>query len=381
MPPPVYSLTILKKIKETLNSVSFVLSPEAEHKSLFIYTPAQFLTFYFNINGRSYRRSYSISSCPLLNEELKTTVKLVKGGVVSRYMIHSLKEGDVLQARKPAGRFFKPPKDLKPRVYYFFAGGSGITPIFSIIKTVLLSDPHNKAILFYANTDEQSIIYKKELEAWQMRFSNFRIVHILSQAKENWCFIKGRLTKEHLTQYMALSEPEKCLFYLCGPVGFMNMVEGFLTEKSILKSQIYKESFVSAIAGAAAGAGAGQKAQPAARLSSPCEQTGGEIVVQAPGGEAGEAEPKNIRALINGALVDIPAQKEQSILEQLLAAGHSPPFSCMAGACMSCLAVLKKGRIRQLDRGILEDSQIKRSEILTCQARSESAVVEVDYDV
>ena len=148
--PATYPLIVKKKIRETGDSVSLILAAPSEYKKLFIYQPAQFLTMYFPIHKQTYRRSYSIASSPLTDTEIKTTIKRVKKGVVSNYIVDHLKEGVKLLSRRPAGKFFKPSPDLKPRHYYLFAGGSGITPIFSILKTVLSSDPKNKVTLFYA---------------------------------------------------------------------------------------------------------------------------------------------------------------------------------------------------------------------------------------
>ena len=393
---PVYPLKIKQKLQETNDSFSFVFEIPEEHKNLFIYTPAQFLTFDFQIKNKKLLRSYSLSSCPLLNEELKTTVKKVKGGVVSNYMVNHLKEGDSLLSRKPAGRFFKPPKDLKPKHYFLFAGGSGITPLFSIIKTVLLSDSKNKISLFYANRDTDSIIYYKELCDWLNRHKKqFNIVHILSRENTEWCDVFGRLEKKYLQKYFSdivISNPNN-LYYLCGPLGFMKTVQDFLNENKAQKTQIRKENFFSS----------SQKTQIEKKSKNPKISSNESLITQKENiipstvqdtnsvsqpavqlqgkeGKGEKAPPKIIKAFINEEEIIIQAEADIPILEQLLSEGHSPPFSCLSGSCMSCLAVLKKGRIRQEERGILEDENLKNYEILTCQAKPESYLVEIDYD-
>ena len=408
-----YPLKIKNKITEAKDSVSFVLeTTNKEHKPLFYHTPAQFLTFEFQIGGKTYLRSYSLSSCPLLNEDMKTTVKKVKGGVVSNYMTDHLKKGDIIWSRKPAGRFFKAPPDLKPKHYVLFAGGSGITPLFSIIKTVLLSDPKNKVDLLYANRDEQSIIYHKELKDLKAGNKNrFTIRHILSQPKQTWCDISGRLNKEHLQKHFTqISHPPDHLYYLCGPLDFMQMIESFLIQNKARSAQIRKESFLSAT----------QKKQISARretssytgvTKAPENQSSNELanqealnikpeekqqlkkdgknlsdnpekslVLTGQQGESQKEEPELIRAFINEQSVEVSAQPDIPILEQLLSAGHAPPFSCLSGSCMSCVAVLKKGRIFQEEKGILEEENIKNHEFLSCQAKPISRIVEVDYD-
>ena len=425
---PTYPLKIKQIIKEATDSVSFIFEVPTEHKALFYYRPAQFLTFEFVLQGQHFLRSYSISSCPLLQEPLKTTVKRVKGGVISNYMIDHLKVGDTLASRKPAGRFFKAPADLKPKCYFLFAGGSGITPLFSILKTALLSDPANKVTLFYANRDKPSVIYLKELNDWLSRYPKpFHIISILSQprdgedtkfpsslskvipsqAKGLTRYIKGRLQKSHLEEYFSSMTPldlqtKNHLYYLCGPAGFMDTVQSFLLEKQVEKKQIRKESFLPV---APVSRGLQRRNPPRGRILneapvsdrdaqpsleapplSPLTKWGlsgdsaGELCIKGQEGESKRATPEMIKALINEEKISIHSEINTPILEQLLSAGHSPPFSCLSGSCMSCLAVLKKGQIIQEERGILEDENIKNHEILTCQAKPVSRIVEVDYD-
>ena len=402
-----YPIKIKQRIQETKDSVSFVFEVSQEQKELFYYTPAQFLTFEFQIKQEKILRSYSLSSCPLLNEDLKTTVKRVTEGVISNYMIDHLKEGDTVLSRKPAGRFFKPPANLKPKHYFLFAGGSGITPLFSIIKTVLLSDSHNKVSLFYANRDESSIIYYKELQDWGSRYKErFNVIHILSQSRNPGYDIYGRLRENHLEKYFSNMEiiNSNYLYYLCGPLGFMRTVQVFLTHKQVRKTNIRKESFFST----SQIQSASQADQTAKKLTEdsskkrklefekpPSEgkdtskkkdcfadssKAQPEVLLLGKDGESEKADPQKIKAIINEEVIEVSAQADIPILEQLLSAGHSPPFSCLSGSCMSCLAVLKKGRIYQEERGVLEDENLENHEILTCQAKPESHLVEVDYD-
>lgn len=388
MAAPLYKITIKQIIKETKDSVSFVFDIPKEYQSLFFYTPAQFLTFEFKIKNKTFLRSYSLSSSNFVDKNLKTTVKRVKNGIVSNYMIDNLKIGDTLLSRKPAGKLFKPPKDLKPKHYFLFAGGSGITPLFSIIKTVLLSDSKNKVTLFYANKEESNVIYQPELIQVLTHYKNqFNIVYIFSQSKNNQSKnILGRLQTKHLEKYffnITVNNPHH-LYYLCGPLGFMSTVELFLIQKNTKKIQIHKENFYSAT----------QKKQLLSelsvdqKLSSPPQNTEPSelepeislIGKQGIGNPITKNIPKIIKAIIDKESIEIPAQKDIPILEQLLSAGYSPPFSCLSGSCMSCMAVLNKGKIHQQERGILEEENLKNHEILTCQATPQSQLVEINYD-
>ena len=397
----VYPLKIIKKIQETRDSVSLILEPLPKDKEIFRYKPAQFLTFQFSINNKKYLRNYSLSSCPFMDEKLKTTVKRVENGFVSNYIIDNLSEGDVISSRKPLGRFFKPPADLKSKCYYLFAGGSGITPVFSIIKTVLLSDSENQVHLFYSNKSRDFIIYKEELDQWVSKYNKrFHIVHIFSQSPQSLGGeIIGRLNNDHLKMYFKnIKMPDKSnLYYLCGPNGLMETVENFLKEKQVSKAQIQKESFFAsslqktdtqklqqqtAATNHTEGTsipGNTSACSSAREMKSNGDSTSS-LIVKGKFSEGEKAKPETIRAIIEGETIEIAASSSIPILEQLLATGHSPPFSCMSGSCMSCLAVLNTGVIAQDERGILEDENIENHEILTCQAKPQSQLVEVDYD-
>ena len=358
-----YPLKIKQKIMECEDACTFILTPEVESKSIFeSYRVAQFLTFHLNIKGKTLTRSYSLSSSPLLKEELTTTVKRVGQG--SSYLIDQIKEKDILLSSKPQGKFFKPPNDLQPRHYFILGAGSGITPLFSIIKTVLTSDEENEVTLVYCNRKRDSIIYKKEIEKWQKDFSKrFRVIHVLSQPHSADSYdYKGRLDssvlEEILKQNQSSNKPE---YYLCGPIEMMKMATEVFQKNGAEKSQVHKESF-------------GQTHLSPKMLKAPTSS----LVISA--SESLEDPPlKDIQAWLDGEKITISAQPDISILEQLIDAGYAPPFSCMEGNCMTCMAVLKKGKIYQNDAGILEEENIAAKEILTCQAKPLSSV-EVKYD-
>ena len=363
-----YPLKVQKKIRECENACTLVLSPKEEDRAVFFpYKPAQFLTFCLNIQGQSIFRSYSLSCSPLLDEPLTTTIKKVPQGRVSTYLVDEIQENDVIQSTKPQGRFFKMPESLKSYHYLMVAGGSGITPLFSIIKTALFSDSQNKITLVYCNRSQNSVIYKKELEELSLRHSSrFKIFYVLSRPEEKDKYdFKGRL-QEHdflniLKQTMNL-DSHQMEFYLCGPLNLMKMSEKAILSLGAEKKQIRKESF---------GVSLPPKVPKAPDSA---------LVIHADSPPKPVQPLQTIQAYLDGEKIEIPAREGVSVLEQLTDAGHAPPFSCMEGSCMTCLAVLKKGSIYQNEAGILDDENISAKEILTCQAKPLSAVVEVDYD-
>ena len=366
MPQKTYPLIVKKKIKECDGACTLVLAPQnPEDKNLFLHKPAQFLSFYIEIDGKKIMRSYSISSCPLIQEELTTSIKKLHCGKTSSYLVDEIQENDVIYSSRPQGRFFKMPETLKPRHYLMVAGGSGITPLFSIIKTALISDEKNQVTLIYCNRNENSIIYKNNIKNWQNRYADrFKVIHFISQPETKEYENKGRLTEEPFTQIVNTRNTKELEMeaYLCGPIELMKMAENILRE-TIDKKMIRKENF-----------GVVQQKKPAKAPSSALVISADEDLSFS--GETVEL----IYARLDGEKIEIPGVSDASILDQLIDSGHAPPFSCMEGNCMTCMAVLKKGKIYQDESGILVEENIEAKEILTCQAKPLSRIVEVDFE-
>ena len=361
MNPKTYPLTVEKKIVECDDACTLILSPKDEDRKLFTYKPAQFLSFHMEINKKQLTRSYSISSSPLVEENLTTSIKKVSNGHVSSHIVDHIQEGDIIQSTVPRGRFFKMPDNLKPRHYFLLAAGSGITPLFSILKTALLSDEKTQVTLIYCNRKETSIIYKTELEQWKKNYpARLKIISILSQPEGAEYDFKGRINENILKQILnGIQSSLEMEAYLCGPLDLMAMAETILRTR-LDKKQIRKESFGTTVKK--------KTLQPPKSA----------VVISADSIEQGDVE--TIKALLEGEKIEIPAEPEIPILEQLIEAGFSPPFSCMEGNCMTCMAVLKKGQVYQDEAGILASENIDDKEILTCQAKPLSPIVEVDYD-
>ena len=353
MPAAYFPLKIIKKIKEAPGVFSFHLSAPSEHEKKFLYRAGQFLTFKFQINGAEYVRSYSLSSCPFLDEPLQTAVKKIPGGAVSAYMADQLREGDAVMSQPPLGEFFLPPGSLKPKSYVLFGAGVGITPLFSIMKTVLEASLCSKAVLAYSSRNRESVIYREALKSWQAKYpGKLEIRHILSQEE-------GRLSPQKISGILRGLDLKESLFYLCGPAPYMDMIQKELRAAAVPAAQIRKEDF---------------KTVPV-RGPKPDENA---VFFQA--GSFEEGEPEGLRAVLDGEEKRIPLNREKSLLEQLLDEGHAPPFSCTSGSCMTCMAKLQEGKIFQLDEGILDEENIKAGEFLSCQAYPLSKQVKISYD-
>lgn len=358
-------LKVKKRIQETPDAVSLVLDVPADLSSQFRYQAGQFVSFFLNINGEQISRSYSIPCSPLTDQELKVTVKKVEGGRGSTYLCEKVKEGDALLTTPPAGHFFKPLLDEKGIHYLLFACGSGITPVFSIMKTVLHAGTNNRVSLVYGNRTEEGIIYKKEIEELAQKFEGrLKVIHVLSRPGDGWSGACGRID-EKLIRDVALESGASGLTrdaYLCGPTEFMSKSKKVLLETQIPSERIHIEDFGGSVHKSEP---AGQKVEEHWTFIGPSQVT---------------EKPEKIIAQINGETIEVAAKEGQSILDTLLEAGAQPPYSCLDGACMACMAKIQDGRVYQTDPGILTEDNVVNCEALTCQAKPLSRIVKVSYD-
>lgn len=355
-------LKIAKRIQETPDAVSLVLEIPADLRTAFRYQAGQFVSFFLKIQGETISRSYSLSCSPLLDSEFKITVKKVSGGKGSTHLCEQVKAGDTLLTTPPAGHFFKP--IMSDAHYLLFAAGSGITPVYSILKTVLETSKANRATLVYCNRNEESIIYRQELEEWVKRFEGrLEVVQTLTQPTSAWKGRTGRLN-EALVQTVYDKAKTSGLAidsYMCGPADFMNLIRTTLEKNQLPKERIHIEDFGTAVHKPAAGP----------KVNDSWTFIGPDDVKE---------QPEKIIAQINGETLEIAAKPGRNIVETLLEAGAQPPYSCLDGACMACLAKIQEGRVYQEDPGILTDDNVGNCEALTCQAKPLSRIVKLSYD-
>jgi ring-1,2-phenylacetyl-CoA epoxidase subunit PaaE len=352
-----HRLTVKEIKKETSDCVVITFEVPAALKDNFIFTQGQSLTVKTDINNAEVRRTYSICSSPLDNE-LKVAVKRVDGGVFSSYANEQLKKGDALDVMQPVGKFYTELSATNKKNYLAFAAGSGITPILSIIKTTLLTEPQSEFTLVFGNKNKNSIIFKEELEALKDKFiDRFRIVHILSRERTEAVINSGRINKEKLTalskliNYAATDE-----FFLCGPEEMIFTVKDFLEEKGVDKKKIHFELFT----------------------------TPGQNVKSEVGSKKSESEgPKSkITIKLDGRSIDFDlAFNSDCILDAALQQGADLPYACKGGVCCTCKAKLLEGEVQMDVHWGLEHEEIEQGFILTCQAHPVTEKVVVDFDI
>lgn len=347
-----YTLAVKAIKRETGKAVSIAFNVPDNLKALFKFKAGQYLTLKTTINGEDIRRDYSICSSPNSNE-LKVAVKEVENGKFSTYLNNNLKEGDQLEVATPQGRFIFEPDAAKTRYITAFAAGSGITPIMSIAKTVLESEPNSKFILVYGNkTPKDTIFFDEILELHHNYLDRFELQEVFSQSeKENALF--GRIEKS--TVNFILKNKYKHIdidaFYLCGPEAMINTVSNVLKENGIDESTINYELF-----------------------TAPTQNTSANTAVDVSDGES------QITVIVDDEEKTFKMSQKKNILEAALDNDLDAPYSCQGGICSSCIARITDGTATMRQNNILTDNEVAEGLILTCQAHPTSAQITVDYD-
>jgi len=347
----------VKSIDKTTSDCSLVTFdiPQELHET-FAYKQGQYLTLKSIIEGESVQRSYSLCSCPL-DTAWQVGIKEVPGGKFSTYANRTLQVGDMLDVMEPNGRFYVPIDSEADRTMIAFAAGSGITPIYSIIKTHLESEPGTKFKLFYINKTVGSIILKEEIEALKNRFMDrFEVYHFLTRETRNLPLLEGRLTEDKLdeifTKIIDPSEIDHC--FSCGPEAMIFMVRDYLQAKGVDEKKIHFELF-------GTGTASEEKRKEATK--------GLEGVVS------------NVTILEGGKSFNFDiAQGSDTILDAALKSGADLPFACKGGVCCTCRAKVVEGKVDMLLNYALEEEEVEQGFVLTCQSIPKSEKVVVDFD-
>ena len=339
-----YDLGIKGIIQETAEARSLIFDIAEELLPLFEYESGQFLTFKIPVDGVDLVRCYSLASSPILGEPHRVTVKKIPGGRVSYWMNERLQIGDRLRVMPPLGKFVLGRDRGDGNDIYLFSGGSGITPVISILKTALVSSERRIRFL-YANRDTESIIFRDDLDQLQRAYADrLKLVHRLD-------VIDGFLTREVVREF--IEGQEKADFYMCGPGPFMDIVEGTLVEAGIPGERILIERF----------------------LSPPDPDE----VVEEGDGKQGEI-PESISVDLYGMEHQLDYTEGMTILQTGFRAGINPPFSCESGFCAACRARLLEGEVHMLNNEVLSESELSEGYVLTCQSIPTTEVCSVRYE-
>ncbi len=347
---------VVKDIRqETKDCVSIAFEIPQDLENDFRFRQGQNVTIKFN-TGEEMRRSYSICTSPIENE-LRIAVKKVHNGTFSTFANVNLKKGDVLDVMAPTGAFFTEVNASNKKTYVFFAAGSGITPVISIIKTILYTEPNSVVTLIYGNKTVSSIIFKEDLQALKDKYINrFSLYHILSRERTESEINYGRIDANKCLQ---LSKVVDFLsaddLFICGPEQMIFTVKDYLEKQGVLQKKIHFELFTT----------------PARKRIKIYE------TVNTP-----EDEGSNITVKLDGRSFNFNLDyNSNNILDAALAEGADLPFACKGGVCCTCKSKLIEGKVEMEVNYGLEPEEVEAGFILTCQSHPRSKKVVVDFDV
>lgn len=351
-----HKLTVKDIRNETSDCVSISFDIPKDLEKDFLFKQGQNITIKSIIAGEEIRRSYSICSSPFDNE-LRVAVKKVYDGAFSSFANEKLKRGDVLEVLPPTGSFFTEVNVLNKKGYVFFAAGSGITPVISIIKTILLIEPESSATLIYGNRNVSSIIFKEALEALKDKYlQRFSMYHILSRERTDADINFGRIDAEKCQQFSGLIDFASAdEFFICGPEKMLFNIKDFLEMHDIKKSKIHFELFTTP---------ARKNTKINTTLKTKAVE-GSKIIIKLDG------RSFNFNLDYNS----------NNILDAALAQGADLPFACKGGVCCTCKAKLIEGEVEMEVNYGLEQDEVKAGFILTCQSHPRSKKVLIDFDV
>lgn len=352
-----HPLKVKKIVKETPDCVSVSFWVPDELKTIFRYEHGQNIAIRKIFDAAEIRRNYSICAAPHENE-LKVAIKKVEGGLFSGFANENLKAGDELEVLPPTGKFNTPLHKAQKKSYLAFAAGSGITPVISIIKSTLQTEPKSDFTLVYGNKSLASVIFFEELEGLKNKYlDRFQLINILSREQTETALNFGRINKEKLESLQKLIDYNRMdEFFICGPEQMIFTVKDFLLENKIDPKKIHYELFTTP----------GEKIiKPTAKAAA--KPTGPQ---------------SHITVKLDGRSFSFYLSADgESILDAALKQGADLPYACKGGVCCTCKAKLMQGRVKMDENWGLEDEEVEQGYILTCQSHPVSGDIVVDFDI
>ena len=354
-----HPLRVKKITRETDQCVSVEFEVPENLTEIFQIKQGQSLTMRTMLNGEELRRTYSLCSSPIDNV-WKVAIKKVEGGSFSSFANENLKEGEVLEVMEPVGKFYTELNSTNKKNYLAFAAGSGITPVISIIKTTLRTEPDSHFTLVYGNRSRSSIIFFEELEGLKNKFiDRFSLINILSREKTDSQINFGRIDIGKLTELEKLIDYKNMdEIFICGPEEMIFCVKNFLEQKDISEKKIHFELFTTS----------GQKKKSDVRSER---------------SDVAEGPLSKITVRLDGRSFDfdLSLNSDTTILDAALKQGADLPFACKGGMCCTCKAKLTEGEVEMDVHWGLEHEEVDQGYILTCQSHPKTEKVVVDFDI
>lgn len=357
--PRFHRLRVADIRRETAECVSLALEVPEALRSTFRFVQGQHLVLRATVDGEELRRTYSICS-PVGAEELRIAVKRQPHGRFSTFVNERLRVGDTIEAMPPTGRFFVELAPAARRTWVAFAAGSGITPIQSILETTLAVERDSRFILFYGNRNTSSIIFRERLADLKNRYmERFALHHVLSaETRDAMELFGGRIDPGKLRAWAGrlYHVEEVDHWFVCGPAPMIQTLSDTLVELGVPRERVHFEYFTAE----------GNRPRPAPRMAAP---------------EQGRADRTRVVVILDGERHEFDmAAGDRTVLDAARASGLDLPFSCTAGVCATCRARLLEGRVELRSNYALDEQDLARGDVLTCQARPLSERVVLDFD-
>ncbi|WP_297335076.1 ferredoxin--NADP reductase [Algoriphagus sp.] len=348
-------LKVREVVRETPDTVSIYFE---QPEPAMDYKPGQFLTLVMDFEGKEERRSYSLCTSPYVDPFPGISVKRVTGGLFSNFLNEKVFPGKTINVLPPMGNFTIDFHSKNQRHYILVAGGSGITPIMGIMKSVLVNEPKSIITLIYCSRNENQIIFKNQLDMLEKANPDrLKVKHNLSQPSESWKGFKGRLNQDSFRSLVSISEYEqRCeeIYFLCGPDGIMNTAKEVLVEQGVDEARIYEESFYSAAA-------------EQAKLEAKAGVTKGLLT-------------RDVKIILEGEEHWISVDPSKTILEAGLEQGLNMPYSCQSGLCTACRGRLVEGQVKMDEDAGLSKNEIEAGFILCCSSRALSDDIQISIE-
>jgi ferredoxin-NADP reductase/sterol desaturase/sphingolipid hydroxylase (fatty acid hydroxylase superfamily) len=307
------------------------------------FSAGQHLTLKVNIKGETLYRTFSISSIPNTDSFMTLTIKKIKGGKVTNYLAENLKVGDTLEVFAPSGQFYINAEPANQKHYVMIAGGSGITPIHSMIGTILKIEPKSKITLLYANRTSSSIIFKEKFEKWAKDFpTQIEVKHFLSEEENPENATKGYITRISLEQILNQNGKDQMDFYLCGPEIMTNKLIEDLQYLGISQDKIHRELFL--------------------------------VTTQ---GQESTSQKAHVSAKVFGKTFQFETQEGKTILQSSIDQNIPLPYSCQSGLCGMCKMKCTEGKVKMQNNQVLSEQDLKEGYILTCQSLPQTEKISI----
>jgi len=357
--PKFHTLQVKEVRKETPDCVSVAFGVPDALKVDYDFIQGQYLTLKTNINGEEVRRSYSICSSPL-DDELRVAIKHVEDGRFSTFANQKLQTDDMLDVMTPMGKFYTELDENNEKHYVAFAAGSGITPVMSILKTVLAVEPKSRFTLFYGNRNFESIIFREAIEALKNKYlERLSVHHILSREVLGSPLFNGRIDADKCRQFCKVFFDAKEIseYFLCGPEDMIFSVKDTLEEQGVDKKRIHFELFTTPTTKAV-------QTKKSDKVVTPSSESDSQITV-----------------ILDGDAFDFSLSATgDNILDTALKNGADLPFACKGGVCCTCRAKILEGEVKMDVNYALEPDEVAAGFVLTCQSHPRTDKVVVSFD-